>query len=156
MLLFYIFIIGHRRIYCEVGILHRDLSATNIMFSDAGGTTTGILNDFDLATILPEIGKNQAPTSHHQTGTAPYMARNLLSIPPRMSVPHLYTYELESFFYIILSFMLGYKRRAPKKDPLKDFYDKNWDVVMNAKSQLFGESFGSYNHRNLVKANVSN
>jgi hypothetical protein len=65
------------------------------------------------------------------------MARDLLLTIKGLEVPHIYAYELESFFIITMAFMLGYRDRPPASHPLKEFFDKDWEKVQKAKSQFF-------------------
>lgn len=58
----------------------------------------GVLNDWDLSTS--EV-RSSPPTALHRTGTAAFMALNLLDSPDG-SVPHLYCYDLESFAWILV------------------------------------------------------
>lgn len=88
----------HYVIYKKTGILHRDLSVNNVMFIRRNGRVFGVLNDWDLA--APEV-RSSPPTSFHRTGTAAYMALNLLRSPDG-SVPHRYYHDLESFAWILV------------------------------------------------------
>ena len=66
------------------------------MFTRRDGRVTGILNDWDLAGYED---RSSPPTSRHRTGTATFMALDLLSdvtLLPR------YCYDLESFAWILL------------------------------------------------------
>ncbi|KAF9502134.1 hypothetical protein BDN71DRAFT_1437613 [Pleurotus eryngii] len=76
-------------------ILHRDISENNLLWSDAAGRVTGVLNDWDLATPLDAMCKS----TNHRTGTGPFMALDLLDpVPP----VHLYRHDLESLFYVLI------------------------------------------------------
>ncbi|KAF5365887.1 hypothetical protein D9757_011030 [Collybiopsis confluens] len=88
----------HRWLYEQPKILHRDLSMANIMFRREGDQVYGVLNDFDLSSLLTRMDKS--PTSKHRTGTKPFMATDLLNT--EWDKGHLYRHDLESLFYIIL------------------------------------------------------
>ncbi|KAG7442442.1 uncharacterized protein BT62DRAFT_831848, partial [Guyanagaster necrorhizus] len=78
-------------------ILHRDISMANIRYrKDSQGNIFGVLNDFDLSSLLPI---NEA-TSVPRMGTPPYMAVDLLK--ERCDGPHLYRHDLEALCYIFL------------------------------------------------------
>jgi hypothetical protein len=68
------------------------------MFRREGNQIQGVLNDFDLSSIVdPNITND---SSNQRTGTKPFMAIDLLitSRPPK----HLYRHDLESFPYVLL------------------------------------------------------
>ncbi|KAJ1718366.1 hypothetical protein LPJ53_006557, partial [Coemansia erecta] len=65
---------AHSRIFRECGILQRDISSNNIMFTRGKGTITGMLIDFDCAAKADGIAKG-GPI---QTGTGPFMSINNL------------------------------------------------------------------------------
>ncbi|KAI0782008.1 hypothetical protein C8Q75DRAFT_737818 [Abortiporus biennis] len=140
---------AHYYVYTVAGILHRDVSITNLMFLRVGNTVIGILLDWDLAVgASPKEQKEEVlqlrgiklegavavksdsgPHSHgakllssmeaapaarqpqtedkwasmrFKTGTPPFMALELLkTTPPPL---HLYRYDLESFFYVLVWF----------------------------------------------------
>lgn len=57
---------GHTWVFQYARIIHRDISFGNLMVSTVNGRTYGVLNDFDLATYVDQVGH---PTSNHRTGT---------------------------------------------------------------------------------------
>ncbi|KAG5220774.1 hypothetical protein IMY05_C4520000500 [Salix suchowensis] len=84
------------------GILHRDISVKNLMFRRKNDSIVGVLNDFDLATPVAKLDKG--PTSKQRTGTWPYLAIELLDPSTWLQPPrHLYRYDLESFFWVLLT-----------------------------------------------------
>ncbi|KAF8217834.1 hypothetical protein K438DRAFT_1656778 [Mycena galopus ATCC 62051] len=86
----------YRWLYEEAKIIHRDVSLTNLMYHEIDGDVYGVLNDFDLALRLGDMGD---ATSKQRTGTKPYMAIDLLvDSPPN----HLYRHDLESFLYVLV------------------------------------------------------
>ena len=69
------------------------------MFKRKDGKVKGIVNDWDMASILNDAGEVPTSAAKHRTGTIPFMARDLLvSNPP----PHLYRHDLESFFFVLV------------------------------------------------------
>lgn len=64
---------------------------------DSDGSYRGILNDWDLAAPLRKI----RATSTHRTGTAAYMAYELLNSPEE-PLRHEYHHDLESFAWILI------------------------------------------------------
>ncbi len=91
-------LLGYRWLYEQAGILHRDLSEGNIMFRrGSDGKVCGVLNDFDHA--IP-VGDADSKASRQRTGTAPYMAIDILEESP--SPVHLYRHDLESLYYVLI------------------------------------------------------
>ncbi|KAJ6529869.1 hypothetical protein DFH09DRAFT_153470 [Mycena vulgaris] len=93
----------YRWLYEEAGIMHRDISRNNLMYRKIGDKIYGVLNDFDLSVLWDSEPRS---TSKQRTGTEPYMALDLLVTgpPPR----HLYRFDLESLFYVIMSVVCQY------------------------------------------------
>ncbi|EIM84743.1 uncharacterized protein STEHIDRAFT_140323 [Stereum hirsutum FP-91666 SS1] len=126
----------HYVIYKTTGILHRDLSVNNVMFIRRNGRVFGVLNDWDLA--APEV-RSSPPTAFHRTGTAAFMALNLLDSPDG-SVPHLYCYDLESFAWILVwcAYVLLFngKEVTHNKRPEKIqewTEDGRWEAISDSK-----------------------
>ena len=96
-----------------------------------------LLNDFDLALRIGDR-ESRIATSKHRTGTAPYMARELLdSAPLGVIVTHEYAHELESLFYLLLFIALGYTKSIPEGDPLKHWRSRDWMRIAEAKDLFF-------------------
>ncbi|KAH7923180.1 hypothetical protein BV22DRAFT_985391, partial [Leucogyrophana mollusca] len=89
----------HRDLW-KGGVHHRDISAGNLMYyKDESGRVVGVLNDFDLATLV--IGKG--PTGNQRTGTVPFMARDLLTKEGLDGdITHIYRHEVESFIWVLV------------------------------------------------------
>ncbi|KAF9065344.1 hypothetical protein BDP27DRAFT_1424906 [Rhodocollybia butyracea] len=81
----------------EAKILHRNVNVANITFQyGSNGSVYGVLNDFDHAIRTDVL---RSPSSH-RTGTAPYMAIDILrASPPPI---HLYRHDLESLYYVLV------------------------------------------------------
>ncbi|KAF9459059.1 hypothetical protein BDZ94DRAFT_1149964, partial [Collybia nuda] len=93
----------HRWLHDYPRILHRDISAGNIMYRIVEGKVHGVLNDLDLSSLREDVERG-TPTSHQRTGTPPYMATELLQAAGGTKSPtrHLYRHDLESLTYVIL------------------------------------------------------
>lgn len=133
-------------------ILHRDLSILNLMYEDRGnGIIIGILNDYDLAVVLNDDKSLPPPSSKHRTGTAPFMAYELL-LPGRFTI-HLYRHDLESFLYVLVWTAAGYEGfRPPKgKDPLEMWRGGDWSAIARDKHS-FLTSRVTYSER--IKDNI--
>lgn len=85
------------------GVLHRDISLTNILIPVAprADGARGFLIDLDLALCLSETADG---TAHHRTGTMQFMAIGALS-----REQHTYRHDLESFFYVFLWVCVHYQ-----------------------------------------------
>ncbi|KAF9455903.1 hypothetical protein BDZ94DRAFT_501667 [Collybia nuda] len=140
----------HRWLHEQPRVLHRDISAGNIMYRVIGGEIYGVLNDLDLASLREDVEKG-TPTSSQRTGTPPYMAIELLQhrdaeMPP---ILHLYRHDLESLFYVILMFCTRYKFNFEKKSakrrgraPFDEWFDpgSSWESLARAKSVFVSET----------------
>ena len=111
------------------------------MFWRVNGRIIGILLDFDLATITEGEGRPTDQTSRFRTGTPSFMAIDLLE---GADGPHLYRYDLESFFYVLVYIGSHYNagQRAPKPYP-------EWRLSTNADMERlkrrFIARFGGFN-----------
>ncbi|KAF9040245.1 hypothetical protein BDZ89DRAFT_1156757 [Hymenopellis radicata] len=149
----------HGWLYKCPGILHRDISMSNIMYRiKADGRICGVLNDFDLSSFLQHLGDNAQSTSHQRTGTPPFMAMDLL-VGEYEEVPkHLYRHDLESFFYVMIVFMSHYELcqpEPPKKKtkssspPPRAYIQPHLVSLRDAKAIFFTSA------KDLIKENLS-
>ncbi|KAM0670860.1 hypothetical protein ACQRIU_001255 [Beauveria bassiana] len=86
---------AHRSLYLKGGILHRDISSSNIIIPSPGKADgfKGMLIDLDLAKE-----RDGGPSgARHRTGTMQFMAIEVLR-----GVDHTYRHDLESFFYVLI------------------------------------------------------
>jgi len=103
--------IGHRKLYINIKdqILHRDLGLQGFKCYKVKDRWKAVLIDHDLSTILSADEERQA-NNKHRTGTAPFMARELLKeAPPGVMIEHVYAHELESWLYPYLYPLKIYK-----------------------------------------------
>ena len=105
----------------RAGILHRDLSLTNIMYrivreKNSAGVVEekvcGVLTDFDLASWTEDLKRDDGKMSQ-ATGTPPFMACELLR---GSDAQHLYRHDLESLFYVMLILATRYEIRLPTSE----------------------------------------
>ena len=110
------------------------------MFQRVEGRIKGIILDFDLATISGGEGQPTDQTSRFRTGTPSFMAIDLLECADG---PHLYRYDLESFFYVLV--YIGCRYNAGTKIPKPDL---EWSPSTNADiarlKREFLSSFGGF------------
>ncbi|KAF8056544.1 hypothetical protein FPV67DRAFT_641555 [Lyophyllum atratum] len=92
---------AHRQAFEKCQILHRDISARNILIDDNG---RGILNDWDLAIHVSDLRKARR---HERTGTWQFMSCLLLM---DHHSEHTIQDDMESFVHIILYHALRYFR----------------------------------------------
>ncbi|KAF5360248.1 hypothetical protein D9758_009155 [Tetrapyrgos nigripes] len=126
---------GHRWLYDRAQILHRDISMQNIMVRRVPneGKVYGVLNDLDLSS---EYLTQKGPSCSDRTGTRPYMARVLLS--KSLKGPHLYRYDLESAFYVMLCYFCRYNLQGELCTKEYDkWYTGNATDVLDSKTSLF-------------------
>jgi hypothetical protein len=92
---------GHKSLLEDGKILHRDISETNIIITDATskGEPKGRLIDLDLAKELDSVPSGAS----HRTGTMQFMAIEVLQ-----GKGHTYRHDLESFFYVFIWMCIRY------------------------------------------------
>ncbi|RDB28827.1 hypothetical protein Hypma_014861 [Hypsizygus marmoreus] len=91
---------AHMQAYEKCGIIHRDISAGNIMLDD---NNRGILNDWDLAKHEEDILEGGRP--HERTGTWEFMSSQILQDPEKL---HTIQDDIESFIHVVLYLGLRY------------------------------------------------
>ncbi|KAG2052904.1 hypothetical protein BDR06DRAFT_914512, partial [Suillus hirtellus] len=87
------------------GVLHRDVSPSNLMVYRLRGQYIGVLNDYDLSSF-----NRDGPRGLERTGTVPFMAADLLT-PDGVAgkVEHLYAHDAESLIWVLTWVCLRYK-----------------------------------------------
>ena len=111
---------GNRALW-QMGIQHRDISASNMMYKRIDGKVRGYLIDFDLASLEGRDSQNL-----DRTGTMPFMALELLRSvgPGRPTVPHAYEHDGEAVCWVV--FWLG----VQYKDGTRERYSfAGWEMV---------------------------
>ncbi|THH03527.1 hypothetical protein EW145_g6186 [Phellinidium pouzarii] len=122
------------KIYAKAKILHRDISIGNLAFYRVGDKVIGILLDFDLASF-----PHEGHASRHRTGTAPFMAREVLNAA-RNAYCHGIHHELESILYIAIWHGVGYVGYAPpNKDILKGWRTGDWSQLLKEKKAFLDD-----------------
>ncbi|KAI9764729.1 MAG: hypothetical protein M1840_008121 [Geoglossum simile] len=121
---------GHRSLYQDGKILHRDVSKNNIIITDAKKEEdpSGMLIDLDLAR---ESGGGPSG-ARHQTGTMEFMAIEVLE-----GRAHTYRHDLESFFYVFLWVIIRHGWRTsddlPVESRLQEWYTGTYGRIAGAK-----------------------
>ncbi|KAG2102524.1 uncharacterized protein F5147DRAFT_528067, partial [Suillus discolor] len=79
------------------GVLHRDVSPSNLMVYHLRGQYIGILNDYDLLSFECDGSRGLK-----RIGTVPFMAVNLLSLAAMAGkVEHVYAHDAESLIWVL-------------------------------------------------------
>ncbi|KAG1793252.1 uncharacterized protein HD556DRAFT_513768 [Suillus plorans] len=108
----------HRALW-KGGVLHRDVSPSNLMVYRLRGQFMAVLNDYDLSSF-----KRDGPRGLERTGTVPFMAVDLLS-PDAMAgkVEHVYAHDAESLIWVLTWVCLRYEegKLLSKNRPLEDW-----------------------------------
>ncbi|KAG1838490.1 hypothetical protein C8R48DRAFT_571982, partial [Suillus tomentosus] len=77
--------------FWQAGVYHRDVSPGNMVWYRNGTVLMGILNDYDLSSLVTALG----PQGNERTGTILFMALDLLSKKGQQGeVKHLYRHDL--------------------------------------------------------------
>ncbi|KAG2046456.1 hypothetical protein BDR06DRAFT_965067 [Suillus hirtellus] len=108
----------HRALW-KGGVLHRDVSPSNLMVYRLCGQYIGVLNDYDLSSF-----KCDGPRGLERTGTVPFMAVELLS-PDAMAgkVEHVYAHDAELLIWVLTWVCLRYEggNLLSKNRPLEEW-----------------------------------
>ena len=131
--------IVHRWLYEVAGILHRDLSMSNIMYRIIKGKVYGVLTDYDLSSWVASLNSDYTKTSQQRTGTPPFMAHELLDGSEAL---HVYRHDVESLFYIMLIMATHYDVWAPTKE-------KDGGVRIRSGKLPFERWFGQLSYEDL-------
>jgi Fungal protein kinase len=122
---------GHRSLYRDGKILHRDVSKNNIIIADGENEEDprGLLIDLDLAKEM-----NSGPSgARHRTGTMEFMAIEVLE-----GKAHTYRHDLESFFYVFLWVIIRYGqkayRNASRASRLRGWYTGTYEEIARNKT----------------------
>ncbi|CCU76463.1 serine/threonine-protein kinase Sgk2, partial [Blumeria hordei DH14] len=143
-------IIGHRSLFLDARILHRDVSANNIILTDpkSNDGCCWVLIDLDLAMSLDD--PNAAASSHILTGTMEFMALGILRANltrTSAGINHSYRHDLESFFFVLLSTCIrfGWGEEKPTHlGLLQTWYKGTVQAMYNAKfTAIHVDSFES-------------
>jgi len=103
------------------------------------GTMIGVLNDFDLASVMQRGATSPPKIGYRGIGTPLFMAVNLLSKKAlRSEVPRLYRHDLESFAWVLLYGSLCVKDGKENLDvePFRDWVSIDSSQLYNAKTTL--------------------
>ena len=121
-------------LYKEKKLLHRDISIGNLAFEEIDGKLVIIILDFELASYATsDEHRNEV-----RTGTAPYMAREVLEGFKLMYI-HTLRHDLESVYYVFVHVAAGYYRKRnskpPGRDPLYKWRKGNYESMRDAKHE---------------------
>jgi len=93
-------VVGHALLW-RIGIAYGDVSLHNLIYQE--DNKYGVLNDFDLSTIMNPGDRNPNRQGLERTGTLPFMAVELLEDEGfDGKVPRRYDHELESFCWVLV------------------------------------------------------
>ncbi|KAJ2082036.1 hypothetical protein H4R24_001895 [Coemansia sp. RSA 988] len=113
----------HTAIYRDCGIMHRDISANNIMVVQTDSGPRGLLIDFDCA-FDNSVAK--LPVRPERTGTLPFMSIGNLSRSP---LPHNILDDWELLLYLICwTGTFGIQESGPTATDNRNLMIKSWTV----------------------------
>ena len=126
-------------------ILQRNLYLNDII------TESGYTINPTVTSTLQDHHKRDYNSNKHQTGMAPFMARALLSIVPEgVNFQHQFSYDLESWLYIFLHVTLGYTPESPRGHPLRRWWKRDWNDVLNAKHAFFTSVWSEFGYLTIL------
>ncbi|KAG2065069.1 hypothetical protein BDR04DRAFT_1060995 [Suillus decipiens] len=135
-----LFDVWYQCILCHVtlwkeGVFHRDVSPGNLMWYWKDGKRMGVLNDYDLSSLIDDRG----PQGNECTGTIPFMALDLLTAEAqRGEVKHLYRHDLESFMWVFIWICFHYREGVIIPAALRPFDDwARLDAVTCGKKKFY-------------------
>ncbi|TFY79273.1 hypothetical protein EWM64_g4737 [Hericium alpestre] len=136
----------HRVVHVKTGSVHGDLNLNNLVFMrDEGGTPSSLLNDWDAAKLVPADETHHIPSAHQRTGTAPFVAIDLLCEDPP---PHLYRHSLESYMYIFIwcaiHFNLNGSQAQCIHKAVEGWVHGTWAIIGSQKGQFFASQAAQY------------
>ncbi|KAH9174774.1 hypothetical protein EDB89DRAFT_1904348 [Lactarius sanguifluus] len=115
-------IVAHTEAYERVGILHRDVSAGNILITENG---SGILIDWDLSKKVVKGGSG-TQRQHSRTGTWQFISIARLQEPSTR--PHEVSDDLESFFWVLLYLVAKCKGPENLSKQMQIVFDQHDDM----------------------------
>lgn len=98
-------LLGHYLLW-RIGIVHGDISLSNLMYRQNRFDLVGMLNDFDLAAVVDPGTRSPPKTGWERTGTLPFMALDLLRYT-KGEIKRWYRHDLESFAWCLFWEMLS-------------------------------------------------
>ncbi|KAG1901769.1 uncharacterized protein F5891DRAFT_1144295 [Suillus fuscotomentosus] len=120
----------HRALW-KGGVLHRDVSPSNLMVYRLRGQFIGVLNDYDLSSF-----KRDGPRGLERTGTLPFMAKDLL-MPEATAgkVEHVYAHDAESLIWVLTWVCLRYEggHLLSTNRPLEDWLKSDAPMCADKK-----------------------
>ncbi|KAF7305928.1 Facilitated glucose transporter [Mycena chlorophos] len=141
---------GHFLAY-KAGVVHRDVSAGNVLARFEPGRIGGFLHDFDyssltsvgkerLKTLFPHIKLSDLPKNQKDLtasrvpgGTFQFLAIDLLSAAAdKREITHSVHHDLESFFWILVWIVLRQVTCAADEKTAQHLFDQNFDNLDNA------------------------
>lgn len=146
-------LIAHQDAWEKARVLHRDISAKNILLhinsktASDGSNTIAFLNDWDLCRYEKELG---SATQYGRSGTWQFMSALLLKFPGL--TPHRVSDDLESFVHVLNWFCLRFHRHDHPTAALQQRVLSLYDV--SEKDKTSKESIGGATKLNLMNSGV--
>lgn len=118
----------------RIGIAHNDISPNNLMYFETDSDMIGVLNDYDLASVMEPGARTPEMNGYERVGTKPFIALDLLHNQEDL-VRRRYHHDLESFAWRFLWEMLQETPRWAAETSEVE-YERKMSYVSQIGSQI--------------------
>lgn len=157
---------AHQYVWNVAGVLHRDISISNVMFYRKDTRVIGVLSDWDIARSRSDIEADEDEVVQHReqscakfghryedcdhshplkhravereiAGTIPFVAIDLLT--KKKTPVHTYHHDLESFFFLLIYFCVCHDPVERRMGHIKEWEQGGFGAVGKVKTEFLIE-----------------
>ena len=159
--------LAHHYVWDVAGVLHRDVSISNVMFYRKNGRVIGVLSDWDIARLRsdiedderkdirlreeadakaaasgPENRRSRKKVVRDIAGTIPFVAIDLLK---KEGTPiHTYRHDLESFFWLLVWFCVCHDPENRRMGRIREWETGELNEVAELKVKFVNDEGNIY------------